>query len=86
MENQNTLMGELISVLKESLRKQAFSVVLLICCCGALWIIRKEDRAEMKLEISDLNTRLNHCAAARESQAVEIATLKVSVSLLSARR
>lgn len=86
MENQNTLMGELILVLKESLRKQAFSVILLVIACGGLWIMRDQDKADFRDEILQLKSDLHHCMESRESQSVRIATLEASISILQTRR
>ena len=82
MENQ-TIMDVFIQVIKDSLQKQAFSVVLLIIAVVSVWQIRKEDKVEFMSQISSLNERLNDCSRARESQSVKIATLEEKLSRLA---
>lgn len=78
-------MVELIAVLKESLRKQAFSVVLLICACGGLWLLRNQDKAELRIEITELKANLHSCMESKESLLIRIAGLESSISMLQRR-
>lgn len=82
METVETFMGELFSVLKDSLRKQAFSVILLISACAGLWHIRVEDHQGLTSQIADLNARLDVCSKSREEMSIELGSLRASVSLL----
>ena len=85
MENhQTTLMGELFAVLKESLRKQAFSVILLICGCAGLWLIWRGDRKDLQAQITALTAEISDCRDARLSLSVEVATLKERLAVLEA--
>lgn len=72
-------MKELYGVLIESLRKQAFSVILLICACAGLWIIRQDDRKEFMIQIAELNKQISECSRAREDLKAEVAVLRERV-------
>lgn len=82
MENQNTLVVEIIAVLKESLRKQAFSVILLLSGVSVLWTLWKQDRSELIQDIVDLKADIRACNAARERQSQEILVLQVRIARL----
>lgn len=92
MKNQNTFMIELVIVLKESLRKQAFSVILLVFACGGLWWMGDSDKKQLQAQIVSLNTdvkALNNdmsaCIAQRSAQSVEISMLRERIDLLTIR-
>lgn len=92
MENQNTFMIELVIVLKESLRKQAFSVILLVFACGGLWWMGDSDKKQLQSQIVSLNTDvkalnidMSACIAQRSAQSVEISMLRERIDLLTIR-
>ena len=85
MENQNTLMGELLSVLKESLHKQAFSVILLFCVCVFLWFLRASDKSDLSARILFLTGQIEICSKARESAKKDAITLTIEVKMLRER-
>ena len=86
MSTINSLMVELIAVLKESLRRQAFSVILLLFGLLGMWCIWRDDRAELLQEIANLKLDIKSCATAREMQSEEIAELKVSIARLESKQ
>ena len=85
MENQNTFMSELIKGLKDSLRKQAFSVILLFCVCVFLWLLRAADKLDLKSQILFLTDQISTCANAREAAEKDVIILTIEVKMLRER-
>ena len=86
---QYDVMNELMKVFVEALRKQAFSVLLLLGCCGALTYALRETRKECRehtvaynASMAALSREIKVCTEAREALGVEVAALKVRLDLL----
>ena len=83
-------MNEIYKIFLEFLRKQAFSVVLLVCGCAGLWMQRTEqksdaqqDKISLLSEIADLRNDVRHCAESKESLLSEVSTLRERVNILA---
>lgn len=83
---QINLMNELFKILLESLRRQAFSVTLLVCAC--MWMNNQMEKREAKSEatIEVISKNLEDCNKSRTEQSVTIARLETRMSFLEANR
>lgn len=86
-------MGELLKILLEAVRKQAFSVILLLsACCGLVWLSlaqRSEWKAALEVteskcrdDLEAMSARLDMCEEQRNGLAVEVAVLRVEVNAM----
>ena len=90
------IMGELIKIGLDFIKKQAGIVVVLIFVCLALtWVILEQKRelffqmntinADLRKEINDVSERLQACDEARARLVVQVEVLKVRADGLSAQ-
>lgn len=90
-------MGELLKILLEAVRKQAFSVILLLSACGGLIWFSLDQREGLRAaivatetkcreDLAAMSARLDLCEEQRNRLTVEVAVLRVEVNALSARR
>ena len=84
MEQVN-FMEQFIQMLLDFLRKQAFAVVVLVCCVGGLVWFAKDQKAEFTVQITALQTDLKACAKAREEDQKEIRQLSVELGIVRER-
>lgn len=91
------VMQEILKVFVEALRKQAFSVLLLLLCCGGLTKALIETRREWREQITastdsynktvaSLQEEIRLCVRDREALAVKVAALSERLDLLLPRR
>lgn len=88
-EEQYSPMLEVYKVIIDALRKQAFSVVLLVAACVVMGFVVKEIRNEgnaretkWEKRMDTMDSELKSCNAEKSSQAVRIATLEERLSIV----
>lgn len=81
-------MQELYKLIIERLRKEAFSVIILLGVIGALWVTSQDQKTELKThaekwdsERNELFSQIQHCNMERSALAVEVASLKLRVEM-----
>ena len=93
----SVFMQEFLRIFLDALRKQAFSVILLLCVCGGLVYALSEQRADYQAQLykvtvgfetqaSQQASALSVCDKARMELAVRVAALEARVDFLSGRR
>ena len=82
---QIEIMDEIIKMLLDFLRKQAFAVVILVCGLGGIIWFAKDQKQEFSAQMADVRTELRACGNAREADAVTIRDLSVKLAMLQTR-
>lgn len=83
------LLIEFGKIIIEALRKQAFSVILLICACAIMGLVVAEIRTEALRErekfeqrFADMEKQIKCCEEARFGLSIKLATLEAKQDLL----
>lgn len=92
MENIN-FMEEVKKIVLEALRKQGFSVMLLMLSVAFLYRQNTEQKQDLAahvkkwdVERESLTLQVYHCNQERSALAVEVASLKVKIELLFTKK
>jgi len=82
-------MEQFALMLLEFLRKQAFAVVVLVCCVGGLIWFATFQKADFDRQLAAMDAKFTQCGEAREADGktirsllVDLATVKETVRLM----